>query len=112
MFSRFHVFALRCFNWLRLLNGLAVEAKFGPRYHFQPLDNDFSAATEALSVAVGLLVQGAQRIVDFVQQPSFHAPEQEFLLLFHSIGALVGEVERVSGQVAVATIISVELTQS
>ena len=52
----------------------------------------------------GDAVEPAERLVDVPEEPTFLAREQERLLPLHRVGALVGHVERVRAQVAVAPI--------
>src|SRR5687768_16001287 len=80
---------------------LAGDAEPRVRESVEPVEVDVLPATMALAERLGRPVETAERLVDVPEEPPLLAREQEVLLPFHGIGALIGHVERVAAQVAV-----------
>src|SRR5881296_3654808 len=80
---------------------LALDAQPRVRQRVQPVEADVLAALLALAEFLGGLVEPAQRLVHVPEVAAFLRREQELLLALHRVGALVGHVERVGGEVPV-----------
>src|SRR5512138_1564200 len=80
---------------------LALDAIPRVRKRVESLEGDFVAAVMTLSERLGRPVEPAERLVDVPEEAPLLAREQERLLAFHGVGALIRHVERVGAQVAV-----------
>src|SRR5687768_2107167 len=83
---------------------LAVDAVPRVRKRIETLVGDVEPAVVALAERFGRAVETAQRLVEVPQETTLLAREQERLLAFHRVRALVGHVERVRAQVPIGTL--------
>src|SRR5689334_12123262 len=80
---------------------LALDAEARVRQRVEPVEADLLAALLARAEGLGRAVQAAQRLVHVPEVAPLLRREEERLLALHSIGALIGHMERIAGQVAV-----------
>src|SRR6266705_702242 len=83
---------------------LALDAESRVGEGVEPIEPDQLAALLAAPEPLGRAVQPAQRLVHVPQVPPFLRREQELLLALHRVGALIGHVERIAGEVAVRSL--------
>ena len=76
------------------------------RQRVEPLERRSPCRSCGTPELLGRAVQPAQRLVDVPEEPAFLRREEERLLPLHRVGALVGHVERVGGQVAVGRLVA------
>src|SRR5688572_17795034 len=80
---------------------LAGDAQAGVGQRVEPLEPDLLAAVVAVAELVGAAVQPPERLVHMPEIPPLLRGEEKLLLALHGVGALVGHVEGVGGQIAV-----------
>src|SRR5574338_291756 len=80
---------------------LAGDAEPRVRQGIQPLEVDLLPALVAVTELLRRAVQAAERLVDVPEIAAFLRGEEELLLALHGVGALIGHVERVRGEIAV-----------
>src|ERR1035437_5923872 len=83
---------------------LALDAVAGVRQRVEAFEPDLASALVAAAVRLRRAVQASQRFVDVPEKAALLAREEERLLALARVGALVGHVERVRGQVAVGAL--------
>src|SRR5471030_1644317 len=83
---------------------LARNAKPRVRQRVEPVEPDLTATLMAAAERFGRTVEAAQRFVDVPEETSLLAREQERLLAFHRVGALIRHVERVRREIAVGAL--------
>src|SRR5262245_53584881 len=83
------------------LPGLALDAEAGMGEGIEPIEADRITALLAAPEAFGRAVQAAQRLVHVPQVSSFLRREEKRLLALHRVGALIGHMEGVAGEVAI-----------
>src|SRR3989441_12560730 len=79
----------------------ALDAQPGVGQRVEPLETDVFAALLALAEFLRRLKQPPERLVHVPEVAPFLRGEQERLLAFHGVGALIRHVERVAREVAV-----------
>src|SRR5207253_2262074 len=85
---------------------LAVDAIPRVRQRIEALEGDVFFAIVALAERLGRFVEPSQRLIDMPEETTLLAREQERLLAFHGIGALVGHVEGVGAEIPVRRLIA------
>src|SRR5262245_34496539 len=81
--------------------GLAFDAETGVGKRVETVEADRLAALLAAAELLRRAVEPAQRLVHVPEVAPFLRREQERLLALHRVGALVGHMERVAGEIAV-----------